>query len=146
MATTKHCGGKTCDRPCRGISDCMLRKVSACDQREHYAPKILKILLAGPASTAAIAAKLELRPELVASYLRHLHLEEREIRQYQERPGFSVVLWRLGADPALASKGATPLGDDESDVKRTVVPARQMGMQRDPMVAAMFGLARGAGA
>jgi hypothetical protein len=121
----------------------MLRKVAEPDQRELYMPKILKLLAAGPASTAAIAARLELRPDVTASYLHHMHHDLRAIRRWQERPGFSATLWRIGEDPHLPQPGSSLLGsDDKSDVKRTVVPARQLGMTRDPLVAAMFGPAR----
>jgi hypothetical protein len=119
----------------------MLRKVAATDQREHYVVKILKLLVAGPASLDTIATTLGLRPDVTASYLHHMHHDLREIRRWQERPGFSATLWRIGEDPHLPQRGGSLLGN-ESDVKRSVVPARQMGMVRDPLVAAMFGPAR----
>jgi hypothetical protein len=107
----------------------MLRKVAACDQRELYVPKILKLLVAGPTSLDTIAVTLELRKDVAAGYLRHMHHDLREIRKSTKLVG--ADLWELGEDLTLAAAEG-----------QGTVPARQLGMTRDPLVAAMFGPAQ----
>lgn len=76
------------------------------------------------------------------AYLRKLHRQGVVHMLDEKRDG--LVLWALGADSKLADS------DDEIDaameLKRYVAQASQIGMWRDPLVAALFGPARGAAA
>ena len=102
---------------------------------------VLELLKEGPKTAAEMFAVIGgLRPTF-SNYLNHMHKTLRQIRmtgQYRNRG----ELWELGADPAL------PELDDELDQliapKRGIHPARQLGMRRDPLVAALFGPALGA--
>lgn len=83
-----------------------------------------------------------LRPTL-SSYMAYMHKTLRVIRKTEEVRERDQR-WELGADPYL------PTQDEELDrlfaVKRGTAPARQLGMPRDHLVAALFGPARGASA
>ncbi|MEX5744690.1 hypothetical protein [Massilia sp. X63] len=69
-------------------------------------------------------------------YLRHLQRALRKIRPTSQTRNRAVV-WELGIDPSL------PTPDEALDqlfaVRRGTRPAVQIGMQRDPLVAALFG-------
>jgi len=72
----------------------------------------------------------------LANYLRYMHKDRRTVRPSGEKEG-SWILWELGTDPAL------PTPDEALDEyfapKRGIGPARQLGMHRDPLIAAFFG-------
>lgn len=104
----------------------------------------IKELLAVEPRTAAelsqvLASELQVTRTTVFGYLRHMHKTERSIRLAGETRG-RAELWELGADPAL------PAPDEALDRsfarKCATVPARQVGMEREPLVAALFGPAR----
>lgn len=105
--------------------------------------KVIELLQEGPKTVGELLAVVGgLRPTF-SNYLNHMHKTLRVIRmtgQYRNRG----EIWMLGADPAL------PNPDDELDdliaPKRGIHPARQIGMRRDPLVAALFGPAQGAAA
>lgn len=98
--------------------------------------KVLELLQDGPKTAAELLAEVDgLRPTF-SNWLNHMHKKLRLIRmtgEYRNRG----ELWELGADPAV------PDPDDELDAliapKRGVHPAKQIGMFRDPLVAALFG-------
>lgn len=103
----------------------------------------LEMLKEGLKTAADLFAVVGGKRPTVSNYLAHMHKNMRVIRmtgQYRDR----AELWTLGADPAL------PAPDDELDhifaVKRGIGPARQIGMRRDPLVAALFGQPLGAAA
>jgi hypothetical protein len=110
-----------------------MRVGTAREPRSHYLPKIRKLLAAGPTSLETIATALDLRKDVTGTYLHHMHHDLREIRKSTRLVG--ADLWELGEDLTLPS--------DEIRTSQNTVPARQVGMPRDPLVAAMFGPARG---
>lgn len=109
--------------------------------------RIAELLAARPMTAAELARVLleELRASRATTigYLRQLHKGERSVRPTGGTQGRSA-LWTIGADPTLPppsdahERGFVP--------KRPRVPAQQVGMQRDSLVAALFGPARGAAA
>lgn len=133
--TTKYCGGRTCNRPCRGASDCMLRDLPRHEQRKHYLPKIEKLLEAGPTTRETICAELGLNPNTATAYLRHMYKDLRTIRKAATLED-NTVLWELGEDPTLAAMDEDA---EAGNAKQHTVTARQMGMARDPLVAGLFG-------
>jgi hypothetical protein len=70
------------------------------------------------------------------TYLTFMHLNLRAVRIVSE-PGIRPALWALGADPSL------PTEDEALDrliaPKRGIRKAVQIGIPRDPLVAALFG-------
>lgn len=100
------------------------------EQRDHYVPLIKAMLERGPAARGDIAAELGLNPNTLTIYLRYMHQTLGIIRRGPVA-GNNSFRWELGEDPALAYQ-------IEKGDQRTV-PARQVGMWRDVMVAALFG-------
>ncbi|QOY96368.1 hypothetical protein IM543_11410 [Massilia sp. UMI-21] len=70
------------------------------------------------------------------TYLTHMHVNLRMIRVVSE-PGIRPALWALGADPALPSHD--PGLDEMIAPKRGIHKAVQIGIPRDPLIAALFG-------
>ena len=93
-------------------------------------------LLEGPKTIGELLAAVGGKRATLVSYLIHVHKTRRTARPTSERRG-NGFLWVLGADLTL------PTQDEELDrmfaVKRGSGPARQIGMIRDPLVAALFG-------
>lgn len=105
--------------------------------------KVVELLRERPMTAGELLAVVGgLRPTF-SNYLNHMHKTLRLIRMTGEYRNRGEI-WALGADPTL------PDLDDELDTliapKRGVHPARQLGMRRDPLVAALFGPALGAAA
>jgi len=105
--------------------------------------KVLELLQEGPKTSSEMYEVIGGARSTLPNYLRHMHQKLRVIRmtgEYRNR----AELWELGADPALPD----PEDDLDSLIapKRGVHPARQLGMRRDPLVAALFGPAQAMGA
>lgn len=102
--------------------------------------RIKELLADGPKTAGelaqVLAEELQVVRATVFGYLRHMHKGERSIRTAEDPRGRAAV-WILGADPALPDPDEAL---DRSFARRcSMVPARQVGMPRDPLVAALFG-------
>lgn len=107
-----------------------------CHERAYYLRRIEAMFKKrGTLTRDDVVTALHLHPHTAGSYLRHMHRDLRMIRKVK-RVG-STAIWELGEDPALAVFV-------EFKTKQRMVPARQVGMWRDSLVAAFFGPARGA--
>jgi hypothetical protein len=108
-------------------------------RRDAACVRIREMLAAQQMSVGAIAADLGLNTGTVYGYLGFM-AELGEVRRAVV-PGARRPLWELGVeDPAkLDVHGMRPQG-------AVIVPAVQVGMRRDGLVAALFGPARGAAA
>lgn len=116
-------------------------KVAQQAARAVAVAKVIELLQEGPKTASELLEAVGcLRPTL-ANYMRYMHKTLRVIRMTGEYRNRSE-LWTLGEDKTL------PTSDEQLDslfaVKRGCAPARQMGMWRDPLVAALFGPAPGA--
>jgi hypothetical protein len=108
-------------------------------QRAAAIERVAELLAQKPRTALELSFILDVHQSTVFSYLHHM---ERELRTARKSGRFngSRELWELGVDPLLPEKpeprnlGTTP--------QRGTVPARQCGMWRDPLVAALFGPAR----
>lgn len=107
------------------------------EDRDRYVPLIRAILERGPEARGDIATELGLNPNTLTIYLRYMHQTLGEIRR-GPIAGNNSFRWELGEDPALCYR-------IEKGDQRTV-PARQVGMWRDSLVAALFGPGQGAAA
>jgi hypothetical protein len=106
------------------------------EQRAYYVKEIEQLMAErGLVTRELICDELGLNPNTASAYLRHMHKDLRMIQRLQERKGISRVQWKLGEDFALVAM------DDEIErgAKQHTVPARQIGMCRDSLVAALFG-------
>jgi len=107
--------------------------------RERACERILELLAVKPHTVVEIAAALNVKEGMAHRYLAYLAEMGEACRQAERGPN-NRQIWQAGRDgvakdehrPSTAFSGAK------------VVPARQVGMWRDPLVAAMFGPARGA--
>lgn len=111
--------------------------------RDAVVAKVTELLQAGPKTAAEMYPGMECLRPTFSNYLNYMHKRLRVIRMTGEFRNRGE-LWELGADPAVPSQ------DDQLDalfaVRQGVGPARQIGMRRDALVAALFGPARGAAA
>lgn len=95
--------------------------------------KMEAVLADGPQTVVEMFAPLVGIRQTFLSYVRHMHKNLRVIRPTGAVRG-RFILWELGADPTLESL------DDEADrLTRLSRQAAQIGMHRDPLVAALFG-------
>jgi hypothetical protein len=108
----------------------VLRKPAAPQQRAAFLKRIQKLLNVQPLTTDELNKELGLERYTLVSYLRYMRKEQRLIRQLADGK------WEMGEDPALPSVDAD---DGEGAKQQHVVPARQVGMRRDVLVAALFG-------
>ena len=113
--------------------------------REAACEQILKLLAKQPMTVAEIMAEIMAEMGLTDStacrYLNYL-AEMGEVCRCEERGPSNRQIWRLGSDGAPPDKKER--GNAFSGAK--VVPARQVGMWRDPLDVALFGPARGVAA
>jgi len=116
-------------------------KTAQCAARDAVVAKVTELLQEGPKTVAEMYPHVVCLRPTFSNYLAHMHKKLRLIHMtgaYRNR----AELWAWGPDPKLASV------DDEIDqafaVRRGVGPARQIGMRRDVLVAALFGPAPGA--
>lgn len=104
--------------------------------RAEAAKQIAALLAIEPMTIAEIVAELGMSRSTIFSYMRHMHEKLLTIRKLDESRDGSL-LWTTGPDPAIQAK------DEEFDKrmveKRYAVQAHQIGMQRDYLVAALFG-------
>ncbi|MCA1857421.1 hypothetical protein LE190_16025 [Massilia oculi] len=103
--------------------------------------KITELLQEGPMTAGELLAVVGgLRPTF-SNWMSHMHKKLRLIRMTGEYRNRGEI-WELGADPALSDP------DDELDnliaPKQGIHPATQIGIPRDPLVAALFGPAANA--
>lgn len=109
--------------------------------RAEAVAKVVELLQEGSKTAGELFAIVGgLRPTF-SNYLNHMHKKLRLIRMTGEYRNRGEV-WELGADPALPTEDE--LLDQMFAVKRARAPAQQMGMRRDPLVAALFGPAASA--
>ena len=111
-------------------------KVAQQAARAEAVAKITESLAEGPKTMAELLDVVKCLRPTMANYMRYMHKKLRVIHMtgaYRNRG----ELWALGEDKTL------PTSDEQLDslfaVKRGCAPARQMGMWRDPLVAALFG-------
>lgn len=84
-----------------------------------------------------IIDELGVHPVTATSWLCHMHKDLRIISRSKRRAD-GTIDWMLGEDKTLPAA--------EVEESRSVVPARQVGMWRDALVAAFFGPAQGVAA
>jgi len=109
--------------------------------RSYYTTKIESLLAEhGQMTRGRLAAELGIALNTLDTYLRYMRNELGMIRQIGKyldgRP-----LWELGQDTGERRTNA-PV--KELHKQQQVVPAQQVGMWRDGLVAALFGPAQGA--
>lgn len=102
--------------------------------REEVCKKILALLAEKPMTVAEIMAALNLKDGTACRYLNYLAEMGEACRQAERGPN-NRQIWQLGRDGAPADKKER--GNAFSGA--TVVPARQVGMWRDPLQVAFFG-------
>lgn len=100
--------------------------------------KMHEMLEAGRCTAPEMCQATQVQKDTLNGYLRYMHKTLRTVRPTSEKRGKST-LWELGADPSL------PTHDEILDQiiapKRGIRPAQQIGLARDPLVAALFGAA-----
>lgn len=110
--------------------------------REAAMTKAQELLANGPLTAADLIARLGVNRSTGFAYLRKLRAAGKVHATDEKRDG--LALYALGAEPGLACS------DEEIDaafeLKQYVARAGQVGMWRDPLVAALFGPAQGAAA
>ncbi|WP_208280143.1 helix-turn-helix domain-containing protein [Massilia oculi] len=110
--------------------------------REAAMAKAQELLANGPLTAAELIAGLDVNRSTGFAYLRKLRAAGKVYATDEKRDG--LALYALGTEPGLACS------DDEIDavfeLKQYAARAGQVGMWRDPLVAALFGPARGAAA
>ncbi len=114
-------------------------------ERRAAAVEQIKLLLAeGPKTAADLREALGLNGSTAFAYLHHMASDLRIARKTGTQDGKGRELWELGEDLTLPHPDAEL---DASFAQRAhTVPARQVGMWRDAMVAALFGPAGGVAA
>lgn len=104
--------------------------------RRKAIKEITDMLSDAPATIGEIYSAIDGMRATIVGYLGYMHKTMRAIRPSGGFKG-RARLWELGADPAL------PDLDEELDrliaAKRGWRKAEQIGMQRDPLIAALFG-------
>ena len=110
--------------------------------REAALSKALELFAHGPMTTVEMIAALGVNRSTGFAYLRKLRADGKVCLTDDKRDGLG--LYAQGAEPSLTCL------DEEVDaamaLKRFVAQASQVGMWRDPLVAALFGPAPGVAA
>jgi hypothetical protein len=109
--------------------------------REDACNKILALLAKKPMTVAELMVETGLQDSTACRYMNYL-AEMGEACRCEERGPSNRQIWRLGSDGAPPDKKER--GNAFSGAK--VVPARQVGMWRDPLDVAFFGPAQGGAA
>jgi AraC-like DNA-binding protein len=109
--------------------------------REQVLERIRALLAERQMAVADIAGQLGLKRPTVYRYMCYLD-EMGEAHRTVMQGGRQPEMWAAGRAP-LQEATAEELEEVEPS-RAWIVPARQIGMQRDPLVAALFGPARGA--
>jgi hypothetical protein len=112
-------------------------------RRDAACTRILVLLKAGPTSAAALSEVLSLTIPTTSAYLRYMAIDLRSVRRIGARDELKRELWALGEDVMMPTRDQ--LMDSSFEQRRRTVPAKQVGMWRDGLVAALFG-APGGGA
>lgn len=105
--------------------------------RDKCVARILGLLKAGPKTAAEVSLAVGIHPSTAFAYLYYI---ERDLRQVRKSGAYNGrgALWELGANPLF---GSTHSYNMNSEPTRRTVPATQVGMWRDPLVAWLFGSA-----
>lgn len=107
--------------------------------RQKAIKDITEMLDDAPATIGEVYQAVEGMRATIVGYMGYMHKTLRAIRPTGKFRG-RAMLWELGADPAL------PDLDEELDrliaAKRGWRKAEQIGMQRDPLIAFLFGEAK----
>lgn len=98
--------------------------------------QIRELLANGPMTAHDIGAQLGISRTGVRRFLRYMANDLREVRKTGEQADRRRDLWELGENPEVV--------DPQVEQQAQTVPARQVGMWRDSLVAALFGPAPGA--
>jgi len=106
--------------------------------------RIRELLAGGPLTVIAIAADLGVSNSGAYAFLRYMAHDLREVRKVDHQDEKGRDLWELGEDPMLPTPDE--LLDASFAQRKKAVPARQIGLPRDPLVAALFGPTGGAAA
>jgi hypothetical protein len=110
-------------------------------RREAAIQKIRDLLAERPMTNMELAVRLDVPPRTAYGYLCHLQ-DMGEVYQMDGTDSRGRKTWTMDDAKKVNSTRAM----DEHSKRAWIVPARQMGMPRDPLVAALFGPARGAAA
>lgn len=106
-------------------------------RREVAMERILVLLAEKPLSVTDIAQDLKISQNTAYGYLRYM-VELGDVHRTDETEENGRALWALGRDEGNLAEVPKHPG-----FKGVVnVPARQVGIPRDPLVAALFGPAR----
>lgn len=99
--------------------------------------RILDMLKLAPLTSEQVALALDISPISSYRYLAHMRDELRQIHAVPADSTRKMNQWVLGAGSAPSAKDE---GMDRSFAQRRVIaPARQVGMVRDSLIAALFG-------
>jgi hypothetical protein len=105
--------------------------------RAEVCVRIEALLEGGEMSVADISDQVGILRSTGQAYLRYMWRQLRLVRKTGQTSKWGRCNWELGADPDL------PTADEMLDAAfapiRKNLPARQIGMQRDPLVTAFFG-------
>lgn len=104
-------------------------------RREAAIQKILELLIPKPRSCFDLSAVISIPSSTVYNYLRALQ-EEGEVYQMDALDDRGRKTWAVDSE---ALQAATDRAAAEHSKRAWIVPARQIGMPRDPLVAALFG-------
>lgn len=104
--------------------------------REQAAKQIIAMLEQKPVTPVDVAEALGLNKATAYSHLRYM-AGNRQVRRSGKYDEHRRELWELGEDLTLPTK--EEILDRDFEPKRPIVPACQVGMWRDCLVAAFFG-------
>lgn len=107
--------------------------------REAALSKALELFAQGPMTTVEMIAALGVNRSTGFAYLRKLRADGKVYLTDDKRDGLG--LYALGTEPSLTCSDEEV--DAAMELKQYVARAGQVGMWRDPLVAALFGPAQG---
>lgn len=105
-------------------------------ERATAVAKILDMLSREHCSAPELAKATKTEPNTLNGYLRYMQKTLRKVR-IATPPSIRPALWELGADPSLPSEDEVL--DRLIAPKRGIHKAVQIGIPRDPLIAAFFG-------
>ena len=106
-------------------------------RRAEAVEKITVLLAQRRMCAAEIADELQLVKGTAFAYLRFMASDLRVARKAGAQDDQGRELWELGEDPTLPSLEEVDAAADAPS--RRMVPARQIGLVRDSLIAALFG-------
>lgn len=124
-------GGRTVKRARKTIP--VAQKLA---QRAEAIATIRLLLAGGPLTTTDISVKMGLHRTTVFAFMKFLWRDLRQVRRCGVFDG-RRALWELGEDITLPTRPKAI--EDILPVHRNMVPAMQLGVSPDPLVAAFFG-------